>query len=304
MSSNEPEGEAMAYNTIRYDLASGVATITLSRPGKLNAYTAEMMHELIDAFDRVDADDDVRAVIVTGDGKAFCAGADISEGVDGFKVGVGDELHLPDGRVDYGADAMRDGGGRMTLRIFQLKKPIIGAVNGAAIGIGATMLLPMDIRLASHDARFGFVFARRGIVPEGASSYFLPRIVGIGQALEWCCTGRIFDAQEALKGGLVSRLCPAEELLAVAQSLAREIADHTAPVSIALTRQMLWRGLGMRDPMEAHRVESRGVFTRSNSRDAGEGVASFFEKRAARFPDRVTQDMPDYFPWWEEEAYH
>lgn len=293
----------MPYNTIRYDVASGVATITLSRPEKLNAYTAEMMRELIDAFDRVDADDDVRAVVVTGEGKAFCAGADISEGVDGFKVGVDSGLRTPDGGVDYGSDAMRDGGGRMTLRIFELKKPVIGAVNGPAIGIGATMLLPMDFRLASETARFGFVFARRGIVPEGASSYFLPRIVGIGRALEWCCTGRIFDAKEALHGGLVSQLHRAEDLLASAHALAREIADNTAPVSIALTRQMLWRGLGMSHPMEAHRVESRGVFSRSNSDDAAEGVAAFFEKRAARFPDRVTCDMPDYFPWWEEETY-
>ena len=262
-----------------------------------------MMSELIDAFDRVDADDDVRVVVVTGDGKAFCAGADISEGVDGFKVGVGSELRMPDGGIDYSSDAMRDGGGRMTLRIFELKKPVIGAVNGPAIGIGATMLLPMDIRLASETARFGFVFARRGIVPEGASSYFLPRIVGIGQALEWCCTGRIFDAKEALHGGLVSRLHRAEDLLASAHALAREIADNTAPVSIALTRQMLWRGLGMGHPMEAHRVESRGVFSRSNSDDAAEGVAAFFEKRPAHFPDQVTRDMPDYFPWWEEETY-
>ncbi|MCP3731417.1 crotonase/enoyl-CoA hydratase family protein [Sphingomonas sp. MG17] len=293
----------MAYNTIRYDVASGVATITLSRPAKLNAYNAEMMRELIHAFDAVDGDDDVRVAIVTGDGKAFCAGADISEGVDGFKVGSSNELPLPDGRIDYGSDTIRDGGGRMTLRIFEMKKPIIGAVNGPAIGIGATMLLPMDIRLASDTARFGFVFARRGIVPEGASSYFLPRIVGIGRALEWCCTGRIFDAQEALNGGLISRLYPGEQLLAAAHSLAREIADNTAPVSVALTRQMLWRGLGMTHPMEAHRIESRGVFSRSGSADGVEGVASFLEKRAAHFPDLVTRDMPDYFPWWEDEPY-
>jgi enoyl-CoA hydratase/carnithine racemase len=293
----------MAYNTIRYDVASGVATITLSRPGKLNAYTAEMMHELIDAFDVIDRDDDVRVVIVTGDGKAFCAGADLSDGAEGFRVGGGDELRRPDGSLDYSAEGVRDGGGRLTLRIFELKKPIIAAVNGPAIGIGATMILAMDVRLASDQARFGFVFARRGIVPEGASSFFLPQVVGIGQALEWCCTGRIFDAAEALKGGLVSRVCPSEDLLASANALAREIADHTAPVSVALTRQMLWRGLGMDHPMEAHRIESRGLFSRSNSQDAGEGVASFFEKRAARFPDRVTRDMPDYFPWWEDETY-
>ncbi|KKC26265.1 crotonase/enoyl-CoA hydratase family protein [Sphingomonas sp. SRS2] len=293
----------MAYNTIRYEVASGVATITLSRPGYLNAYTTEMMHELIDAFDVVDKDDDVRAVIVTGDGKAFCSGADISDGVDGFRVGSGDEPRLPNGDIDYSSDTIRDGGGRMTLRMFELKKPIIGAVNGPAIGIGATMLLPMDVRLASDTARFGFVFARRGIVPEGASSYFLPRIVGIGQALEWCCTGRIFDAREALAGGLVSRLHPAENLLGAAHALAREIVDHTAPVSTALTRQMLWRGLGMTHPMEAHRVESRGVFSRSKSHDAAEGVTAFFEKRTAHFPDQVSRDMPDYFPWWTEEPY-
>lgn len=293
----------MAYNTIRYEVTAAVATITLSRPDKLNAYNAEMMGELLAAFDAVDADDDVRAVIVTGEGKAFCAGADISGGIDGFKVGSAEVARLPDGGIDYSADAVRDGGGRMTLRIFELKKPIIGAVNGSAIGIGATMLLPMDIRLASDTARFGFVFARRGIVPEGASSYFLPRIVGIGQAMEWCSTGRIFDAQEALRGGLVSRLCPSDALLASAHALAREIADNTAPVAVALTRQMLWRGLGMTHPMDAHRVESRGVFSRSESDDAAEGVSAFFGKRAARFPDRVSRDMPDFFPWWEAQAY-
>lgn len=293
----------MEYNTIRYDVASGVATITLSRSSKLNAYNAEMMHELIDAFDHVDQDDNVGALIITGDGKAFCAGADISDGAEGFKVGFGDELRTPNGEINYSSDAIRDGGGRMTLRIFELKKPVIGAINGPAIGIGATMLLPMDIRLASDTARFGFVFARRGIVPEGASSYFLPRIVGIGQALEWCFTGRILDAQEALKGGLVSKLYRGEDLLASAHALAREIADNTAPVSIALTRQMLWRGLGMSHPMEAHRIESRGVFSRSNSDDAAEGVAAFLEKRAANFPDQVTRDMPDHFPWWENEPY-
>jgi len=262
-----------------------------------------MMTELIAAFDAVDEDDDVRAVIVTGEGRAFCAGADISSGAEGFRVGSGDAVQLPGGGVDYSADDVRDGGGRMTLRIFELKKPIIGAVNGAAIGIGATMLLPMDIRLASESSRFGFVFARRGIVPEGASSYFLPRIVGIGQALEWCCTGRIFDAREALGGGLVSRLYPDDELLASARALAREIADHTAPVAVALTRQMLWRGLGMSHPMAAHRVESRGIFARSRSGDAAEGVTAFLEKRATRFSDQVSRDMPDFFPWWEEQAY-
>ena len=290
------------YNTIRYAVASGIATITLSRPEKLNAYTAEMMRELIDAFDRIDADDAVRVAVVTGDGRAFCAGADISDGAAGFRVGSS-EADSDGAGVDYASDAVRDGGGRLTLRIFVLEKPVIAAVNGPAIGIGATMILPMDIRLASDRARFGFVFARRGVVPEGASSFFLPRVAGIGRALEWCCTGRIFDAEEAMRGGLVSQVHSGDSLLPAAYALAREIADHTAPVSVALTRQMLWRGLGMNHPMEAHRVESRGIFSRSGSRDGAEGVASFLEKRAAQFPDRVTRDMPDFYPWWTEEPY-
>jgi len=292
----------MDYQTIRYQVEDRVATITLDRPAKMNAFTTGMMHELIDACDRIDADDDVRAVVITGEGRAFCAGADISGGTDGF-VTEGDASHSPDGTLNYGAQAARDGGGRLTLRIFELRKPIIAAINGAAVGIGATMTLPMDVRLASEKARFGFVFTRRGIVPEAASSYFLPRVAGISQALEWCCSGRVFDAAEALRGGLVSRVLPPEELLPHAYALAREIADNTAPVSIALTRQMLWRGLGMVHPMEAHRIDSRGVLSRSNSADAQEGVASFLGKRAPSFPDKVSQDMPDYFPWWDELPY-
>jgi len=292
----------MVYNTIRYEVEEGIATISLARAEKRNAYNAEMMGELLDALEAIDGDDDVRAAIVTGEGKAFCSGADIADGADGFRVGSGPAV-LPDGRIDYGDEAVRDGGGRLTLRIFELKKPIIGAVHGAAVGIGATMLLPMDIRLASEEARFGFVFTRRGVVPEGASSFFLPRIVGIAQALEWCLSGRMVDAREALAGGLVSRVVQPDQLMATARALAREIADNTAPVSVALTRQMLWRGLGMSHPMEAHRIESWGVFSRSRSADAAEGVAAFFEKRAANFPDRVSRDMPDYFPWWEDPPY-
>ena len=232
----------MAYSQIRYDVADGIATITLDRPDKLNAFTATMMAELIAAFDAVDADDGVRAVIVTGSGRAFCAGADLSAGAATFDYDQRDDNPRggspirADGSIDYGHDAVRDGGGRVTLRIFECLKPVIAAVNGPAVGIGVTMQLAMDIRIAADTARFGFVFARRGIVPEAASSWFLPRIVGIAQALEWCFSGRVFDAAEALAGRLVSRVVPGDELLDTARRLAREIADNTAPVSVALTR--------------------------------------------------------------------
>ena len=286
------------YTQIRYDVEDGVATITLHRPDKMNAFTNIMMDEMIAAFDAIDADDAVRAVIVTGHGdRAFCAGADLTP-ADGKQVfASGDTVpDLSDIRV-------RDGGGMLTLRIYQCKKPVIGAINGAAVGIGVTMQLAMDIRLASETARFGFVFARRGIVPEAASSWFLPRLVGMQQALEWCYTGRIFDAQEALAGGLVRSVHPADQLLAEARKLAREIADNTAPVSIALTRQMLWRNAAMPHPMDAHRIDSRAIYRRSRSGDAKEGIASFLEKRPPAYPDKVSADMPDFFPWWEEPVY-
>lgn len=289
------------YETLRYEVAEGVATITLSRAEKLNAFTTQMMEEMLEALDRIDADDEVRAVIVTGDGRAFCAGADLSEGAAAF-VFEG-EVANGDGGLNYSIDAARDGGGRVTLRLFQCQKPIIAAINGPAVGIGATMTLAMDIRLASESARVGFVFARRGIVPEAASSWFLPRIVGIAQALEWCFSGRVFDAQEALKGGLVRSVHAADDLLPAALAIAREIADNTAPVSVALIRQMMWRGLGMTDPMQAHRIDSRGILSRGRSGDVAEGVTAFLEKRPAAFPDRVSQDMPDFYPWWDEEPY-
>ena len=298
------------YQQIRLDIDAGIATLTLSRPDKMNAYTARMMHELIDAFDRIDADDAVRAVIVTGDGKAFCAGADLSQGAKTFDYANradkprGDESPIrADGSVDYEHPSVRDGGGLLTLRIFKCLKPVIAAVNGAAVGIGVTMQLPMDIRIASSAARFGFVFGRRGIVPEAASSWFLPRIVGISKALEWCYSGRVFDAAEALVGGLVSEVVAPEELLPRAVAIAREIADNTAPVSIALTRQMLWRMLGAGHPMDAHRVDSRAIWSRGRTADAREGVTSFLEKRPARYPDTVSSNMPDFFPWWDEPSY-
>lgn len=288
----------MSYKTIRYEVNDGVAVLTLSRPDKLNAFTGVMMNEMIEALDRVDADDAVRAVIVTGDGRAFCAGADLSSGASTF-----DFAKQGGKAIDYSDDAARDGGGRVTLRIFKLLKPIIAAINGPAVGIGATMTLPMDIRLASDNAKIGFVFSRRGIVPEAASSFFLPRIVGISQALQWCFSGRVFDAQEALRGGLVSAVHPGDQLMGAAMTIAREIADSTSPVSVALIRQMMWRGTGMTDPMQAHRVDSRGILSRGASADVKEGVVSFLEKRAPAFPNTVSADMPDYFPWWEEQLY-
>ncbi|MBU2289318.1 MAG: crotonase/enoyl-CoA hydratase family protein [Gammaproteobacteria bacterium] len=292
----------MKYETIRYDIAEGVATITLHRPANLNAFNVRMMNELLDVIDRVDADDDVRAAIVTGEGRAFCAGADLSEGSKAFVI-EGNDAPTDNGKLDYSRDAARDGGGRLTLRLFRCLKPLIAAINGPAVGVGATMTLPMDVRLASEAARFGFVFSRRGIVPEAASSWFLPRVVGISQALEWCYSGTLFDAAEAFEGGLVRSLHAPDDLLPAAHALARSFVDGTAPVSIALTRQMMWRGLGMNDPMEAHRVDSRGILWRGRSNDVAEGVDSFLEKRPATFSDRVSSDMPDFFPWWEEPAF-
>ena len=294
----------MAYEQITYEVRDQILTITLNRPEKLNAFTATMQRELIDAFDNADRDDGVRAIIVTGAGRAFCAGADLSSGADTFDRDArrGPVRRLAGGKVDYSDPQVRDGGGQVTLRIFKCLKPVIAAVNGPAVGIGVTMQLAMDIRIAAEAARFGFVFSQRGIVPEAASSWFLPRIVGISQALEWCYTGRVFPAQEALAGRLVSKVVPADELLATARSLASEIAK-TAPVSVALIRQMMWRMLGADDPMEAHKVDSRGIYTRGRSEDVKEGVVAFLEKRPAQFKNKVSSDMPDYFPWWDERDY-
>ena len=298
----------MSYEQIQYHVDRNILTITLNRPEKLNAFTGTMMSELIDAFKRADADDAVRAVVVTGAGRGFCAGADLSAGAKTFDydargdrpdragVGRGSDINWSDERI-------RDGGGRVTLQIFECLKPVIAAVNGPAVGIGVTMQLAMDIRIASDTARFGFVFARRGIVPEACSSWFLPRIVGISKALEWCATGRVFDAKEALDAGLVSRVVKPEELLPTAYAIAREIADNTAPVSVALTRQMLWRMLGADHPMEAHKIDSRGIYARGQAEDAKEGVVSFLEKRQPHYPNKVSSDMPAYFPWWKPRDY-
>ena len=297
----------MAYEQIKYEIADNILTITLNRPDKMNAFTGIMQKELIAAFDAADADDNVRAIIITGAGKAFCAGADLSEGGATFDRAARKDRKTaplrPNGEVEWSDDAVRDGGGRVTLRMYICLKPIIGAINGAAVGIGVTMQLAMDIRIASENARFGFVFARRGIVPEAASSWFLPRIVGISQALEWCFSGRVFDAKEALAGRLVSKVVPADELIPAARALARESADNSAPVSVALLRQMMWRQSAMDDPMEAHKIDSRGIYSRGASDDVKEGVMAFLEKRPAKFTQTVSKDMPSYFPWWEERAY-
>jgi enoyl-CoA hydratase/carnithine racemase len=285
-----PDDSTADYEQIRYDVVDGIATVTLNRPDRLNAFTGRMAAELIDAFDHIDADDAVRAVVLTGAGRGFCAGADLQGG--------GSTFDYPD---DGGVH--RDGGGTVSLRMFESVKPVIAAFNGPAVGIGVTMTLPADIRLASTRARFGFVFARRGIVLEAASSWFLSRAVGINQAMEWAVTGRVFGADEALAGGLVRSVHEPDELLPAAYALGREIADNTAPVSVALTRQMLWRMLGADNPMVAHRLDSRAIQDRGRSDDAKEGVTAFLEKRAARFPDRVSTDMPDFYPWWPAQPF-
>jgi enoyl-CoA hydratase/carnithine racemase len=294
----------MPYETITYELADNILTLTLNRPDRLNALNHRMVDELIDGFDRADADDEVRAIIVTGAGRGFCAGADLTEGDRSFDYAAqGRGPVKDDGSVDWSHEAVRDVGGFLTLRIFRCLKPVIAAVNGPAVGIGATMQLPMDIRLASEDARFGFVFARRGIVPEACSSWFLPRVVGISQALQWAYSGRVFPAREALAGGLVHSLHKPDDLLPAAREIAREIAQNTSQVSVALIRQMFWRMLGADHPMEAHMIDSRGVYARGSSADAREGVRSFLEKRPAHYPDRVSRDMPAFFPWWTEREY-
>jgi len=280
----------MSYSEILYDKDGPILYLTLNRPEKLNAFTGTMQKELIDAYERADEDDDVRAIIVTGAGRGFCAGADLSGGGDTFAGR----------RQDIDPDDYRDGGGVLTLALYKIGKPVIAAINGPAVGIGATMTLPMDIRLASTEARIGFVFSRRGIVPEACSSYFLPRIVGPGQAAEWFYTGRVFDAQEALDGGLVSRVLEPDKLLDACAEIALEIADNTAPVSVSLCRQMIYSGLSATHPMESHRIESKGIYWMGKSPDVREGVEAFLEKRPAKYPQRPSKDMPPYYPWREE----
>ncbi|MDZ7678709.1 MAG: crotonase/enoyl-CoA hydratase family protein [Acidimicrobiales bacterium] len=290
----------MEYQQIAYDVEDRVATVILDRPDRLNAFTGRMVHELLDVFDRIDADDDVRAVIVTGRGRGFCAGADLGAGGDTFDA----DARRPSGaEADEPMVTERDGGGRVALRIYDSPKPVIAAVNGPAVGVGVTMTLPMDIRLAADSARFGFVFARRGVVMEACSSWFLPRLVGMGQASEWVHTGRVFDADEARRGGLVNQIHPEEELLGAARDLAVEIATETSAASVALNRQMMWRMLGADHPMEAHKIDSRAMQRMGASPDAREGVESFLEKRPPRFTMSAATDLPDLYPWWDERPF-
>jgi len=282
---------ARDYETIRLERADGIATITLDRPERLNAFTEQMLEDLVDAFDRTDEDDDVAAVIVTGSGRAFCAGADLQAGGETFE------------RVAEPFDMARhaDGGGVLTRRIFDSAKPVIAAINGPAVGIGITFTLPMDIRLVADGARIGFVFARRGLVPEAASAFFLPRIVGIAQAAEWVFTGRIFDAEEALAGGLVRSVHPGDGLMDAARALAGEIAEGKSRVAVAIARRMLWQTLAGGDPASAHAADSEALHFLGSSADVQEGVTSFLEKREARFPLRVSRDMPPFFERWQAE---
>jgi enoyl-CoA hydratase/carnithine racemase len=284
----------MQFEEILYEVEDHVLTITLNRPERLNAFTPTMGRELIEAFDAADADDDVRAIVVTGAGRGFCAGADLERGGSTFDWS---ERHAA------GEEVPRDGGGRISLRIFDCLKPVIAAINGPAVGVGITMTLPMDVRLAAAGAKIGFVFARRGIVPEACSSWFLPRIAGISQAMEWVATGRVFSAEEAFAGGLVRSVHAPEDVLGAARDLAREIAGNSAPVSVALARRMMWTMLSASHPMEAHRADSRAMFARGRSADAIEGVTSFLEKRDPNFTDRVSDGLPDILPWLEEPAF-
>lgn len=291
----------MPYNTLRYEVEDHILTLTLNRPGQLNAFTVEMAQELIDAFDRASNDDKVRVVVVTGEGKAFCAGMDLSVGGNVFGL---DESQLPD-MADMEArcagdgkiDSVRDTGGLVALAIYECNKPVIAAINGAAVGIGATMTCAMDIRLASEKARIGFVFNKIGITPEACSSWFLPRIVGISQALEWVYTAEILSADDALAGGYVKAIVSPEQLLDEAYTLARRIAKHS-PVAIAMSRQMMYRNAAQPHPIEAHKVDSLAIFYASQ-KSGKEGVAAFLEKREAVFEDRTSTDMPAFYPWWK-----
>lgn len=282
----------MEFEQILYEVDDRIATITLNRPDKLNAWTVVMMGELIKAFDIADKDDDVLAIIMTGAGRGYCAGADL------------DPNNIPTRHKNLKpGEVPRDTAGQFTLKVYDAKKPVIAAINGPAVGVGVTMTLPMDIRIASDTARFGFVFNRRGMVPEGCSTWFLPRILGFSQAAEWMLTGRVFSAQEALEGGLISKILPPEKLLPTAREMALEIVDNNSIISTALTRQMMWSMLCADHPMEAHKIESKCLHYMSQSRDFMEGVESFLQKRPPKFPMRPGKDMPDFYPWWIDRPY-
>tara|TARA_B100000482_G_scaffold102279_1_gene73648 strand:+ start:11 stop:889 length:879 start_codon:yes stop_codon:yes gene_type:complete len=291
----------MKFETIKYEVKDKILTITLNRPDRLNAFTGQMMNDLISAFDSASNDDEVRVVIVTGEGRGFCAGADLGAGEATFNRDENPRAKKTDDKENL--EWLRDGGGRTTLAIYDCSKPIIAAINGPAVGVGVTMTLPMDIRLASEEAKFGFVFARRGLVPEAASSWFLPRIVGISKSLEWTFSGKVFDAEEALNGGLIRSIHSKDSLLNEAKKIANEIIENTSPVSVSMTRQMLWKMLGADHPMEAHKVDSRAIYELGKGEDTKEGVNSFLEKRPPEFPSKVSKDMPDFYPWWDEKEF-
>ena len=296
------------FETLRYEIEDQVLTLTMNRPERLNAFNSRMQGEFLEALEHADADDEVRAVIVTGEGRGFCAGADLGKGADTFNYDnqteeAKAERASSEGRQEGSNAWLRDGGGLLSLRIYEFNKPIIAAINGPAVGVGVTMTLPMDIRIASTQARMGFVFSRRGIVPEACSSYFLPRIVGVSKALEWAYSGKVFDAEEALKGGLIRSLHEPEDLLPSAREIATEIVENTSAISVTMIRHMMWKMLGADHPMEAHKVDSRGIFHLGRGADAREGVVSFLEKRSPDFTSKPSQDMPEFFPWWEERDF-
>ena len=291
----------MKFETIKYEVKDKILTITLNRPDRLNAFTGQMMNDLISAFDSASNDDEVRVVIVTGEGRGFCAGADLGAGEATFNRDENPRTKKTDDEENL--EWLRDGGGRTTLAIYDCSKPIIAAINGPAVGVGVTMTLPMDIRLASDEAKFGFVFARRGLVPEAASSWFLPRIVGISKSLEWTFSGKVFNAEEALDGGLIRSIHSKDSLMDEAKKIANEIIENTSPVSVSMTRQMLWKMLGADHPMEAHKVDSRAIYELGKGEDTKEGVNSFLEKRPPQFPSKVSKDMPDFYPWWDEREF-
>jgi enoyl-CoA hydratase/carnithine racemase len=288
----------MTYETIRYDIADRILTLTLHRPERMNAFTGRMCDELIDAFDKADVDDAIKVVIVTGAGRAFCAGADLERGGETWGK-HSDYLAAQSSHDRY----VGDGGGRLTRRIYDFNKPVIAAINGAAVGVGLTMTLAMDVRLAVTNAKLGFVFAGRGIVPEACSTWFLPRIVGISKALEWCFSARVFRSEEALAAGLLRSVHTPDELMPAAYALAREFIDNSSAVSIALIRHMMWRMLSAPHPIDAHELDTVGLATLGKSADAKEGITAFLEKRPARFTDRVSSDMPQFFPWWTDRPF-
>lgn len=283
----------MSYKTLLYEVEDHILTITLNRPERLNAFNGDMYRDLMAVFDQSDADDEVRAIIITGSGRGFCAGADLERGGGTFS-----------GRKDQvGKRTVGDEGGEVSRRLYRSLKPIIVAFNGPAVGVGLTFPLAADIRLAAKNIKMGFVFSARGIIPEACSSYFLPRIVGISKALEWCYTGRVFRSEEALEAGLVSSLHEPDELIPAARALATEMVENASPISNTVLRHMMWKMLGASDPVEAHRIDTLGIDVIGDSPDAAEGVSAFLEKRKPDFPGQISKDLPDYFPWWDEPEF-